>query len=227
MGVSQRMTFLSEAAINLLDDLRIPPPEQVRATVSMRMGIFEPWNWRIVLYRPLFEGSTLAEIANQAGHVFHEFEHLATTYVAARYLAASKQGSDAIASALRILAKIAENAAREPLPANLMSLGKACHFRVTCEKHPTAPSDYYRRLQGRVRKLQVELRLAEGELAKLDRSPSFSREAYARKYAQVRRIDKELTAAVREYQMSENELGSNVVQNLVKSWLLQRPRTAA
>jgi hypothetical protein len=230
MAVPQRMTFLTEYALEVLDALRIPPPGKVGST--LHMGAFEPSTWRIYLAKPLFLDHDWESIAAQAGHVFHEFEHLGATYVAARYLAAGKDlaagkaTKDTIASTLGILAEIAETAASDPLPAELIELGKACHFRVTCEKNPTAPTDYYRSLHANIKKSESELKVAEERLAELGRGLSISPDAYKKAYAHKRLIDKQLAAALREYQLSETELGSNVVENLVKSRLLQKAKAA-
>jgi hypothetical protein len=97
---------------------------------------------------------------------------------------------------------------------------------VTCEKNPTAPTDYYRSLHANIKKSQSELKLAEERLAELEREPSISPDAYKKAYAHKRLIDKQVAAALREYQLSETELGSNVVENLVKSRLLQKAKAA-
>ena len=115
-------------------------------------------------------------------------------------------------------------AAADPLPSGLMQLGKACHFRVTSEKRPAAPTDYYRRLHANIKKSQVEVTAAETRLAEQENAHSFSKDAYMRTYAEKRLKDKQLAAALREYELSETEIGSNVVENLVKSRLMQKAK---
>lgn len=224
LSVPERMTFLTEYALEVLTALSIPLPRKVGST--LHMGAFEPSTWRIYLAKPLFVDHDWESVADQAGHVFHEFEHLGATYVAARYLATQKATKETIASTLDIPAEIAEMAASVPLPPDLVELGKACHFRVTCEKNPTAPTDYYRSLHANIKKSQSELKTAEDALAKAERGPSFSVDAYKKAYAHKRLVEKQLAAALREYQLSETELGSNVVENLVKSRLLQKAAAA-
>jgi hypothetical protein len=107
-----------------------------------------------------------------------------------------------------------------------MDLGKACHFRVTCEKNPTAPTDYYRSLHANIKQSQVEVEAAEKRLAELEHAHSFSKDAYIKAYAEKRLKDKQLAAALREYELSETEIGSNVVENLIKSRLLQKAKAA-
>ena len=88
------MTILTNFALDILYALRIPPPSKVSSTLNM--GAFEPSTWRIYLVKPLFLDYDWESIASQAGHVFHEFEHLSATYVAARYLSAGKATKDTI-----------------------------------------------------------------------------------------------------------------------------------
>jgi hypothetical protein len=222
MKVTDRMKFLADLALEILEALRIPQPDRLGSTQSM--GAFEPSTWSIYLVKPLFAKSDWEDIADQAGHVFHEFEHLAATYVAARYLAAQQSSADDIFKALEILPAIARAAASDPLPQDLMDLGKDCHFRITSEKSPGHSNDYYRNLHANIRKAQAEIRSAEENLSKLEKSSHFSTKSYADAYARRRALDKSLAAAQREYQLSNTEVGSNLVENIVKSVLL---RTAA
>ena len=215
----ERMHSLSELALEILDDLKIRPPVKLGATLSM--GAFEPSTWKIYLVKPLFKYSNWEYIADQAGHVLHEFEHLATTFIAARYLAATKSSADDIARKLEIPADVARDAASDPLPVELLPLGKDCHFRVTSEKSPGAATDYYRTLHANVKKAQAAIELAENNLTKLEKSSTFSAKDYSAAYARKRALDKSLALARREYQLSNTELGSNAVENIVRSILLR------
>ena len=225
MKVTDRMKFLADLALEILDALNIPPPFRLGSTLSM--GAFEPSKWSIYLVRPLFESSDWEDIADQAGHVLHEFEHLSATYVAARYLAASKSSVDDIARTLEIPSDIAHAAASDPLSADLMPLGKDCHFRVTSEKSPGASNDYYRTLHAKIKKAQAEIKMAEDNLTKLGNRSPFPTKAYTEAYARKRALDKNLASAQREYQLSNTEIGSNAVENIVKSILLREATAAA
>jgi hypothetical protein len=79
-------------------------------------------------------------------------------------------------------------------------------------------------LHANIRKSQAELKIAEQRLAELERGPSISPDAYRKAYARKRLMDSQLDAALQEYRWSETELGSNVVENLVKSRLLQNAK---
>jgi hypothetical protein len=223
MTVPQRMTFLTDFALEVLDALQIAPPVRVGGTLGS-MGYFESSKWQIVLVKPLFYDHDLVSIAAQAGHVFHEFEHLSAKYVAARYLAANKASQEQIQKDLDIPGNVAKEVLAHPLPTDLMELGKACHFRVTSEKSSISPNDYYRSLHALMRRSQAEQKTAEDALAKVEAASSFSADAYKRAYARKRSADKTVAAALREYQLSETEIGSNVVENLVKSRLLRKLR---
>jgi len=224
MKPTDRMTFLTNLALRKLEELQVPLPFKVGATQDQ--GWFIGSTWSMYLMRPLFSRSALEDIADQAAHVLHESEHLAATYVAARYLAAGEESAAVIAKTLYIASAIAKKAASEPLPPGLMKLGKACHFRVTSEKTPPEANNYYRHLRASIRKSQVEIKRSEEELAALERSDSSSRETYANAYAKKRKLENQLEKLVREYRMSNVEIGSGVVSNLVKSMVLREAKGA-
>ncbi len=224
----ERAKFLTEFAQVVLGELNIPPPSFVGFTEHM--GAFERIHWRIFLCRPLFAGIDGDGIAEQAGHVLHEYEHLASVYVACRYLAAktltdsksgtSSGGASTIENELGVMKEIALAAFADPLPSELTELGNACLFRITSEKGAEGKPGYYEALQSNIRKSEAEFDSARSQADKLEQTTS-SKDALFKAWTNEKNAKRSLQRALREYQLSENEIGSNLVEGQVKTRVLQ------
>jgi hypothetical protein len=231
LKASERVRLLTEFPQRLLSDLDIAQPTLLGFTEDM--GAFEAAAWRIFLSRGTFSESDTDSIVDQAGHVMHEFEHLACTYVAGRYLAAkliadSKADKSVVAEAktienqLGILKGVAIEIFANPLPTNLWVLGSACLIRASSEKvAPKGGTSYYERLRASIRKCEAEVVAATENSMKLERSSRLSKEQFYPALTKEKTAKLNLVKALREYKLSETEMGSNVVENQVRSRVLQ------
>jgi hypothetical protein len=115
MKPRERLEHVGKAAFEQLTRLGIPVPRAgfILGATDFA-GEFTSSNWAIHFPTQTFANSGQKDMAAQAATVLHESEHLATTYVAAQYLAAANKTAAEIASELDIPVPVAEHAVKDP-----------------------------------------------------------------------------------------------------------------
>ena len=215
----ERVETLTEAANRILFELSIPRPVRIGFT-NERMGYFLREKWSITFVRDLFYGEDLDAVSQQAGHVIHEFEHLAATYVAARFLASQQKQAASIVGTLGVLASIAEQAAKAPLPPSLSKLGEDCLYRVTIEKSAGGKDDRYSQLQDEVGRVQLQVSAATKDRDAIGDTVAFDGKKYVAAKKRVADLETKRDNALDAYKNSYMERGSNYVEALLRKKIL-------
>jgi hypothetical protein len=220
MTVNERGTFLVNAAMEELMRLKIPPPKIGPTRLANIDGVFIPSKWAIGIKKETLTGYARNDIANAAATVIHEFEHLAEAYVSAQYLATQNLSSNEISRKLNVPDRIAKHAIAHPLDPNnrkRMTLGKECFWRITADSkrnknQKPRPGSPFGRSSYEVTKMRLDA--AEAKLERLEKSPHIEKKEYYQALDEVKALRK-------EYSLTNVELGSSLIGNIVKSLLLR------
>jgi len=231
---NQRFGLLTKAAVAELRARNIHEPLDMGVFDSQKhknlAGGFISKRWVIVLREEFFTSENPVAAAEAAKVVLHEFEHLAETYEAARYLAATSKSSASavgeIVAVLRIKEEIAREAMKQviarPLTGEELRTGREYFQRKTSE-----PLDYY----NKVRAAYYEAKQKHEDVSAA-RNAKFEQLLESRNipkeelFKQIEPLQKaqavayaEMRVAHRVYQMTSEEFGSTYIENLLQFYL--------